>query len=443
MATEVWLRNPQFCIKEIIEAGHPWLAWDRGYLVKHRIDPSRFGVTYFPTDADYRMLAIGDQGTAEIRPDSTLAAPTAVYPTWEYAEDSADLLEELLANPVGNDSALCGETSIPADERPVLGQEHRIVITRCPDTRSGPGRQLIRLLIDLQAEYTDAIIHIHGLWGFNGLFSHGWRSVDVEPRFVAQKGRVILPSGKEVTYETTRGPLSQWVELLGFKPVELEVARNRCIFNIKSALWASDHFGENIKFKVRGSHVPDITSAVAPAGPTTTLVHGTSKAIEGDKILCDTCSLQLKCKYFRSGGVCSIPDSEPAPLARFFKTRDSGQIIDGLGTLMALQTRRLETGMSNEALDGELDPEVTKIVNSLFTHGVKLAKLVNPALAAAGAPKWNAAVQVNVAGNAAIGTPQSMMAGIVAELEAQGIPRKDITPEMIEKLAIEAGSRDL
>jgi hypothetical protein len=427
-STQVFIRNPQTCIKECVEVGVYNIAWDRGYIRKNSVDPTKFANVYFDSKTPYRMLAIGDQGTAEMRPGYTMKRPFAVYPTWEYGEDSADLLEELLKNPVGQDADLCSDPGVPRDERPVFGQEHRVVIIRPPDVRSGHGRQLIRLLIDLQTSYPESIIHVHGLWAWSGAFGHGWKSVDIEPRFNAQKGRVTLPMGKEVTFEQTRGaPLQRWVELLGFKPADLEVPRNRCMFNIKSALWAAQHYGENLNFTTRGKRIPDTTSPVALPATAKNIV-STAMAVPGDKIICDTCSLQNTCKYYRSGGVCSIPDSEPAPLARFFHTRDSNQIIEGLGTLLAAEVGRLERGMEDENLDGELDPEVTKILNTLFDRGVKLAKLVNPALAAAGAPKFG--LQVNVGGEAAV-SANALTSSVIAQLEAQGIPRAKITPEMI------------
>ena len=45
-----------------------------------------------------------------------------------------------------------------------------------------------------------------------------------------------------------------------------------------------------------------------------------------------------------------MPGSEPAELAKHFKTRDSDQIIDGLGTLLALQANRLDRGVADEQM---------------------------------------------------------------------------------------------
>lgn len=443
MRTEVWLRNPDNYAREVVEVGHPWIAFDRGYIVKKSIDTIGWANLYFDATMDWRVLHVGVQGTAEYRRGDDPAWPTAVYPTWEYGEDTLADLEELLANPVGESTEACGDERVPSDERPVLGQEHRVVVVHLPEMGSGPGRKVMREIADLQREYPDAIVHVHGLYGFRTMFSHGIGAVDVDPRTTAQKGKVILPNGKEMTHEMThRHPT--WVTLLGMSPVDLEVPRNRCMFIIRSALWAGEHYMENFKFRVSaGGAAPDTTSPSSAYIPPSTVAVRTSTAPStvGDKMLCDTCSLQTTCKYARDGAVCSVPGSEPAPLAKFFKTRDSGTIIDGLGTVLAAQTRRLERGMEDEEDSGELDPEVTRIVNSLMTHGVKLAKLVDPALAAAGAMKVGVqVVNGGVSGSVAQANPKSLVAGLVAELEARGIPRDRITPDMIENML--GGGRD-
>lgn len=434
MRTEVWLRNPDNYVREVIEVAHPQIAFDRGYTIKKSINLQTWAGLYFPPPIEYRVLHVGVQGTAEYRRGDDLAWPTAVYPTWEYGQDTLADLEDMLANPVGASTEACGDEAVPSDERPVLGQDHRVVIVHLPEMGSGPGRKVLREIADLQREYPDAIVHLHGLYGFRSMFAHGLRAVDIDPRTTAQKGKVILPNGKEMTHEMTHKH-PNWVTVLGMSPVDLEIPRNRCMFIIKSGIWAGEHYMENFKFRVTpAAGPPDTTSPSAShVAPTTVAVRsGGVAATLGDKLLCNTCSLQTTCKYARDGAVCSVPGSEPAPLARLFKTRDSGTIIDGLGTVLAAQTKRLERGMEAEDDADELDPEVTKIVNSLMTHGVRLAKLVDPALAAAGATK----VGVFVGGQPQGATPNgtSTVAQIVADLERQGIPRSRITPEMIENM---------
>lgn len=427
MSSEVWFRNPKLYIRECIELGVSRVAWDRGFLVKNRVDPLRFGDLYFPSAVDYRMLLVGDQGTAEVRRGRDVDDPVAVYPTWVYGEDDMSRLENWLANPIGEDAAACADKRFPADERPVLGQEHRVVITGVPTAVLSISRHFYGLLADLQEDYPDAIIHVHNLYGYGAMFARRFGAVDTDPRTLAKKGKVTLPNGKEVTYENA-AKTPQWVEVVGFRPSDLSVPRNRCMFNMRSSQWAAAHFRENVKFRVRGAAEPD------KPGPATTngVKSKTAIATVGDKFICDTCSLANTCKYFRDGSVCSLPDSDPAKLARFFKTRNSDSIIDGLGALMEQQVDRLEMGRRLEEEYGELSPEVTKIIDGLFDKGVNLAKLLNPALR--GGLKVVVPVQTNGNGQVAVrsGTPQELAAQAVAALEQRGYTRDEMTAELIE-----------
>lgn len=440
MATEVWFRNPNNFVKELIECGQGNVTWERGLLVKKRIDPIKFMSLYYGLAIPYRQLLVGEQGSAEYGPGDTLDKPRAVYPTWSYGEDAV-LLEEIVSSPVGMDADLVSDFSVKADERPVLGQEHRVVIIEPPNSNTGPGRSFLRYLKELQEEYPTCILHIHGLYGWRPAFGLGFAAADIDPRTPAHKGKVTVPAGREMTYESlAKHP--QWVTPLGFKPADLAIPRNRCMYNIKSAVWAGKNYMELVKFKSKGTgkgintFTPD--NKYIPA-TTASYKSKQLKLVDGDKMLCNTCSLQLDCKYFRDGAVCSVPGAEPTPLARFFKTRDSEVIIDGLSIIMAAQTRRLERGMVAEEEYDELDPEVTKLLNSLFDQGVKLAKLVNPAL------RGGAKVGVFVGAGGATqisNDPRAFVGGVVRELEARGIPRNKITPELVQSTIEGMGDAD-
>lgn len=116
-------------------------------------------------------------------------------------------------------------------------------------------------------------------------------------------------------------------------------------------------------------------------------------------------------------------------LARMFQSRDSGLIIDGLGTLLAANTRRLEAGLREEQAFGDRNPEVTKQMSQVFDQGIKLAKLIDPAL------RGGPSVQVNVGSTAhqvAQSTPQEMVASVFRQLRMQGVEAEDITPDMVQ-----------
>jgi hypothetical protein len=434
MASEAWFYNPHSYVKELAECGVGNVAWDRGSLIKRHIDPIKHADLYFGAAIPWRSILVGPQGAAEYQRGCTPDKPVAVYPVWEYGDDFG-ILEELVESPLGEDEASCTQDGEP-DEIPVFGQEHRVIITRLPPANTGPGRKFLTLLRELQEDHPEAILHLHPAGSWRTAFGYGLRAASVEARLPAQKGKVILPTGAEKPHDYLFSN-AKWARILDFKPSDLTVPRNRCMYNIKSAIWASKNYTELIRYKTNrsGDLVPDVDtpdSMFIPEETKSPLPTGVAKK-SGDMVTCDTCSLQDKCVHYREGAVCSLPHAEPVELSAMFGSRDSNVILDGLATLLSSQAKRLKRGMRSEVLDGEIDPKVTALANSIFNQGVQMAKLVDPNLRA------GAKVQVNVNGQTAsaqvlTATPQQMMAGIIAELEQRGIPRSQITPDMIKGL---------
>ncbi len=429
MATEVWFRNPKNYIRELAEIGAGNIAWDRGVLAKSRIEPGVHADLHFSPAVDFRLLCIGEQGSAEIRRGYTLNAPYAVYPTWSYG-DSLEMLEELIATPVGEDPDVYGDTSLPPDERPVKGQEHRVVVTHVPPSGTAIGKRFVRIVAELQKDYPECIIHYHGVYSWRVAFGFGFGAADVDARITAQKGSVTLPNGKVMRYERTL-EFKPWLDLLNVQYQDLKVPRNRCMYNIKSALWAGENYLENVKFRIGGKKDLPPSALNASHSPTQNHLTRNLPVQSGDKVFCDTCSLVNVCKYYREGAVCSVPGTEVSVFAKMFGSRDPDTIINGLGRLLEKQADRLEGAMDSESEFDELDPQVTNIMNSLFANGVKLAKLLKPELGGKGT---QVGVFVQNGRPVAAGTPSQLMAGVVAELEAQGVAREDITPEMIKNI---------
>ena len=425
--TEVWFRNPVAYIRECAEVLVPNIVWDRGLLRKRSIDPQRQLEMHYPAGFQYRILLVGEQGSAELRPGNSIHSPHAVYPTWEYGVEPLSRLEHLLSHPVGEDRSLCDATHLPADVVPVWGQEHRVVVIRHPSFGTSAGRAFLRVLAEMQDDHPDAIIHVHGAWGFRPAFGFT-RAGDIEVREAAKSGKVMLGNGRVVRWQEA-AKHHDWINLHHMTLGSLSVPRNRCIFNIRAATWAGENLDTSTLFRTRRDEAADRrrirTVASRPPSPYARRM----KVGDGDKFACDQCSLQMSCKLYRTGGVCTISDSEAAPLAAMFKTRDSDRIIEGLGRVLALGVERAERGLADETLEGKLDPEVTKILNQTFINGAKLAKLVDPSLAAAGAPRVG--VFINNAQQGMASRPNVLTAGAVAALEAQGVAREDITPEMI------------
>lgn len=432
MSTQPWFRNPDLYMRELVEVGASNLVWDRGYAYKKHIDPGKHAELYFGAHTDWRVLLCGDQGTAELRRGYTMANPYAVYATWEYGQPW-EILEEIVANNVADDLNICNDPRVPSDERPVAGQEHRVVVIRPPIANSGPGRKFFVDLRNLQMEYPDCIIHVHGVYSFRVAFGMQFGAADVECRSLAKVGKVALPTGKQMKFEQTM-KCPQWVTLLGYNVSDLKIPRNRCMYNISSALWAAENFDSVVRVKTKGSHRVDPTETDPPLAVTGSVMTKSIKAKDGDKYLCDTCSLVNSCKYYRSGSVCAVPGSEPASLAAMFGSRNADTIVSALGGVLSANAARMERGMSDEISFGELDPEVTRIAALLVKGGRDLAKLLDPSLRAGP----TTAIQINQSSGGATSiatvSPQQVVAGIVAELEGRGFAREDITPTMIEGL---------
>lgn len=428
METSIWFRNPDRYVREIVDAHETRFVWDRTFLVKKEIDPTKWGNLHYNT-TPWEALVIGN-AAVHIDNEHTLSKPLAVYPVWEYG-DELDLLEEMLAQPAGQNVEACGDKDTPVEERPVANQEHIVVITKLPNASTGPGRRFMRQLKEIHEDYPEATLHIHGLQGFRVLFGMKFGSGDFDPTEITPKDSVVIPAGTSIPHQQLiRHP--QWVRVLGFNPVDLQVPRNRVIFNIKSAVWAAKYWEDQIAPKTQSNAEPDTTSPDAAYYPPT-VGRGTitaRKGAPGDKVVCNECSLAITCKFFRTDSICTVPKTETQKLSAFFGTRNADDIIDGLDALVKKNAERLDDALDTERAFGDINPETGKQIGQLFDQGVKLAKLLDPALRAG--PK----VQVNVGqgGQASVqvGDTRQLVAQAYRELEAQGIPRDQITPAMIE-----------
>lgn len=427
--TEAWFRNPTYYLRELIEVGPRAMnmIWDRGVIHKNRIDPQKYVELNVPTFMDYRIILVGPQGAAELGRDSSFAAPKAVYPVFEYGRQKWHELEEMMAIPITDRLATFRPDKNVPDEWPVPGQEHRVVVVRPPNGNTSEGRSFLVDLHNLQAEYPEAILHVHGYTRLRLGFGAGLGAADYEARTVAAKGRVLLPNGREI--ETANlAEWQMWINMLGSSVGQLDQPRERCIFNIKSVLWASENFERDVYFRTRRVHhrnrdESDMFPSLYPQTVKPTTIAG---ALDGDEVLCDSCSLAPRCKLFRDGGICAVPSTDISKLASMFKSRDANVVVAALGDLMAVGVERLEEGRAEEEGSGELDPEVTKITNGLFDQGLKLAKVLNPMLGVKVTATLSGAVEGITQGNAG-----ALMAGVIAELEATGMPREDITPELV------------
>lgn len=440
--SEVWFWNPKLYINQVKAVGrNPHLAWGAGYAVKSRIDPVKHAQVHF-SGLPWRVLIVDNWGVREYTHESP-DLPVGVYPVWNGTNENFSDLETMLAYPDGEDKEMCEDESIHPQKRPVFGQEHKVFVCETPHGTTHEGRAVHKGVSFLAEKYPQAKVILVGSFSFNISFGMGYSGTCMDLRSKGLYGVLILPTGRDVRKEFIP-KADPWIRLMGMDVASMEDANKRVEFNLRSMLYASEHWGEEYNFSVQdhGQEV-DITSANPPPieapGYKAGGIGRNVEVLEGDRITCDTCSVTHSCKYSKVGGTCTLPSTETGKLASKFGTRDVEDIVDGLSQITQLGADRLEKAVKDERAFGELDKEVTKLSSMVFNQASKLAVLLDPARF-----KVSPKVEVNVANTvqgsiAAAKTPNQMIGTVVRELEANGVNRNDITPAMINQKASEMG----
>jgi hypothetical protein len=444
MLREVWYRNPLFYYREVAEAtSEIRVVYDGGYLRKRNISAERHALAYF-RGRNWRSIVVQQFGATEFRSGSKGAI--ANYPIWSFGDDD-EVLEEFCRSNIADDLDFCFEDEIPAEHRPIPGQEHRVVVTDLPPVVQY--KAFYEYLGDLQKEFPDTILQMHGTYSPSTGFKNGLRAFDIDVRSITANNDLFLPNGMRILSNQYEQIPDHWLRLFGFTAEELAGdARLRTLFSIKCLEFASRNYDEDATIRRLGRigkkkrHDPSVflvpdADFRLPGRVSGNPIAGKAKPQVGDRYLCNTCTLQLKCDFYREGMVCSVPGSEPQKMAEMFGSRSPSKIIDGLSNLMAIQSRRLEHALEAEEDrdDRGIDPEVSKLVKDVFSQATTLAKLIDPGLA-------GGKVNVNInngspaIGAAAVGTasPRELMVAVFAELESRGIAREDITDDMIKGL---------
>lgn len=442
--TELWFRNPHSYIRECVIAGVRNTIWDRSLLRRLAIDPQRHAIHFYPAAQDFTTAAIGDQGMAVMDRQHGIGNPKAVYPVWQYGANTIETLEQWTATDCTEelrDRALAAGR--PIDEIPVLGQRHLVAVAGLPNLTTGVGRKFFLLLEDLQHDYPHCTLHVSGTEAWASLFGRNIRSGDLNPRASAAKGFIMLPNGRTVTMGDVWRH-RKWLDLIGCAGSDLREPRNRCLFNIQAARWAAKNWDSRQDFELPTAPLGPVGLAALINGRNPERLKPRRRATRrrsqrngrplgpniGDKLYCGACSYANSCRQYREGSVCSVAGTDASKLAELFNSRNSDRIIEGLGLLIETDLERLDEGRQNEVADGELDPHVTKLGDNLFRHGTALAKLVDPRLR-------SAAVAINLNAGPAQrdedATPQALAANAVAALEQGGVPRDQISAEMVMK----------
>lgn len=452
---DLWVRQPMTFLGEALQEGYRNFVWHIGIAMAKRLDPiARLRAGALGYGENTRLMLVDYAGATEYGLFSSYDKPIAVYPTWTWDEDEK-LLRELCRNPVSENPKFTDSSSIRPEHRPVKGQKHRVVIHRIANHSSFDPqlRHLMYLVRDLEAEF-DVEIFISGLTSFDYLFNWNLSAGDYRPNCMTDNqidARVILPSGKVLRGEDQVGDAryQDWFDLLGITQFEVlnSLLTDRLMFPrfcLRAAQWARRNF-ELVQPFVGGrrSKMPDdhtldgaffessSDAFILPAARRRVMRNIGMEVGSLDKFMCDTCILQNTCTLYRVNSVCTVKGSDGVALADSFGTRNASRIIDGLSALLQRQAERLEDSMAAEKAD-EPNPDITRQMNSVFANAVKLAKLIDPTLN--GGPKMQVNIGVGAGGNAQIvasADPRQITSDIVRELEARGIPRDQITGDMV------------
>lgn len=167
--------------------------------------------------------------------------------------------------------------------------------------------------------------------------------------------------------------------------------------------------------------------------------------LAGDKTVCDECALQYACRLYKEGSVCTLPGTEGKRLSDYVGSTDAKEVIKGIGHLLSFQAEYVEDAIAKDQeaerkakelkeTPPERNPEVFKMMTEIQKNATSYAKILNPALM-----KPQTAVQVNVGtGQTTTATFESAQpvtavasAKAARELEQAGVPRSDMTPQMI------------
>lgn len=451
---DVWARQAGTVMPEALEEGFRNFTWHIGAAMARKVDPiARLRAYALPFSQDCKIMLIDFPGAPEYDLFSSYSKPLAVYPTWTL-EDGWPMLERLLKHPVGDEPTYYLNKSIQVEHRPVKGQKHRVVVHRTP----GPYHQdTVFKLGEMQEKYPEAEIFFSGGSNINYLLDYGLKAADFRPICMVEAqiyARITLPSGKivkglEEVLDTRYG---DWFKLIGITQAELRdnVTGDRRLwprFEFRAIQWARHnwHLVEPFVSDQRSRNWQKVLTKEFIESPSAGFIlPGTRQRVmrrlrkrgielgEIDKFACDTCILQNTCKLYRKGSVCTVKGAETVSLAESFGTRNARRIIEGLDALLKRQVERLEDQMAgDDGSDPKVSAEVTRQINSVMSNGIKLAKLLDPTL-------QGSKVQVNVGINAgtaqvavAQADPRQLMSQVVAELEAAGVKREDITADMM------------
>ena len=446
---ELWVRDPLDYLGVILET--PWATvrtvWTSKFLLDTGISPRKALDILLPA-GNWEALALDDDWAYFMTGKDR---KTRKWPRWTYG-DSLKTLMELFGSGKRFVVDFPG-LDVPKKERDDFENYYHNFQRACPDAKP----------------------HIHGAVAYSKSIGLHPYSCDLDPTHLPDRDSVQLPNGRLVReYELkrilnpnadmkTKKEHQYWLKMIGYSSFH-QVAEyvDKVRFEFASMAWAIQYWDTITDATIHGiprvqtptsytdeeldksflERLSEMSGPDAVYRPKGNADRGSwswygRKPLPTDRIACDTCSLADVCRAFRQGSVCAVPGTEGESLQKRFGTRSSSSIISGLQDLMKINTTRIERALDAEEQTyqedkGSLDPELTKLIDKTIQHGEKVAKLIDPRLR----PGPAAQVLINNQNGSgqnqlAHATPQQMTAAVVRELEARGVKREDITPEVI------------
>jgi hypothetical protein len=462
---ELWVLNPGPAIDIAFDHGVTNFVFsERTYKFKGnmRLDPERQLEAASRGRAWRAILVEYDSNMAvEFTSRVRFHHPVGVYRCWDASNDMRYSLYDKLDDKLNLPGDLVGRMAGDGQEfRIVKDQSKRIFITGSPSTDID-WNAAMKTVGTVKSRHPDWIFHFHAGKSLRRTMGIGVDAFDhpIRTRWIDGLPALVLPNGHEYRpgQELTKG-IKDWARMIGMDIEEVlsisdrhKLSREAFKFSLRSIRWLFMNY-DNAWKPGRGEGSGGETVDTEPSDvdwePLEEPVYKLSKGLPvlpRDRWLCDTCSLVASCPYSRPGAVCIVTGSEATGLAAKFKTRRSTDIIDALGSIMAADAERVESAMQKEKSAEKLDPNVSKLMESLFTRGIQLARLVDPALAyqMSNGAKINIVNGVPAQLAVANATPQELMAKVVGELEKEGIKIEDATVNDVETIIGRMGSRDI
>ncbi|QDF18224.1 hypothetical protein SEA_DAKITI_9 [Gordonia phage Dakiti] len=435
---DLWWQNPFKYYEHLKDSGETQVLFDHSLLTKYKVNPREFMLQHF-RGMSWKCYVMNEDCTILIDHTCGPEETKGSWAVWDYQKHDLEELKDLVEMP-WKDRPI--DPLADWYEVPHPAQKHRVFIKNIvAGTRDELWKKRRQRLTKIQRLYPECELFIKPKHFIMGLaFGAGFTASSLDPYEMRwlERGKIVLPTGRKVHLEDVYSHADA-IEHFGFDPEEVRYDQDvGLLYCIASIRYAAHHWDDPTgPFYSKKSHLlslPDFNNPdmYAQMPSYDRVVRPLDKIKPTDQVLCDSCSLWRLCPAYRTEEVCGLPSSETRRLADMALSRNADDVVEMLASVVSKQAERVERKIDDEKfLESGYDKDVDKMLNNLFKNGATLAKLRNPALGrplvqinANVDPKTQAIQQAD---------PRALAMGVIQELEDSGVPREDITEEMIEK----------